>query len=88
MALAIMSPLVSADPRVFDSTELTKYFEVCAVETKYLTLEDKKRGLELTNKLEVALADKNTKIVNPPTAKVMRKCLENLMKEVENNESN
>lgn len=83
--LAIVSPLLMANPQVFDSTELTKYLEVCATDTKYLTTQDKHRGLELTAKLEVAVADNKVKIINPPKADIMRKCIDNLMKEVDKN---
>lgn len=88
MILALVSPLLVANPQVFDSTELTKYLEVCAIDTKYLTTQDKHRGIELTTQLELALADKNTKIINPPTAKVIRKCMDNLMKEVDDKNGN
>ncbi len=83
--LALVSPLLVANPQVFDSTELTKYLEVCATDTKYLTTQDKHRGLELTARLEVAVADTSVKIINPPKAETMRKCIDNLMKEVDKN---
>lgn len=79
------SPLLVANPQVFDSTELTKYLEVCAIDTSYLTTQDKQKGLELTAKLELAMADNKVKIINPPKANTMRKCMDNLMKEVDKN---
>lgn len=85
LALIMVSTAASSAPQVFDSTELTEYFNVCAISTKYLTLKDKRRGLELTAKLEVAMADRNVKIINPPKATAMKKCMENLMQEVEKN---
>lgn len=85
--LALVSPLLMANPQVFDSTELTKYLEVCATDTKYLTTKDKHRGLELTAKLEVAVADNKVKIINPPKADIIRKCMDNLMKEVDKNDN-
>lgn len=85
LALVIVSSTSVAVPQSFDSTELTEYLNVCAVSTKYLTKEDKQRGLELTAKLEVAMADRNVKIINPPKATAMKKCIENLMQEVDKN---
>ena len=85
MILALASPLLVANPQVFDSTELTKYLEVCAIDSKYLTTEQKIRGAELTEKLEVAISNTNVKLINPPKASVMKKCMENLMQEVEKN---
>lgn len=85
LTLVVVSATSAAAPQVFDSTELTKYLEVCAIDSKYLTQKDKKRGLELTAKLEVAMADRNVKIINPPKATAMKKCMENLMQEVEKN---
>lgn len=86
LALVVVSSTTSvAAPQSFDSTELTEYLNVCAISTKYLTKEDKHRGLELTAKLEVAMADRNVKIINPPKAAAMKKCIENLMQEVEKN---
>lgn len=83
--LALVSPLLAANPQVFDSTELTKYLEVCAIDSKYLTTEQKIRGAELTEKLEVAISNTNVRLINPPKASVMKKCMENLMQEVEKN---
>ena len=86
VALSILvSPLLVANPQVFDSTELTKYLEVCAIDTKYLTQQDKQKGLELTAKLELAIADAEVKVINPPKDEIMQKCIDNLMKEVSKN---
>lgn len=85
LALIMVSTAASSASQSLDSTELTEYLNVCAVSTKYLTKEDKQRGLELTAKLEVAMADRNVKIINPPKATAMKKCIENLMQEVEKN---
>lgn len=85
MMFALVSPLLVANPQVFDSTELTKYLEVCAIDSKYLTTEQKIRGAELTEKLEVAISNTNVRLINPPKASVMKKCMENLMKEVSKN---
>ena len=85
LALIMVSTAASSAPQVFDSTELTKYLEVCAIDSKYLTTEQKIRGAELTEKLEVAISNTNVKLINPPKASVMKKCMENLMQEVEKN---
>lgn len=77
----LVSPLLVANPQVFDSTELTKYLEVCAIDSKYLTTEQKIRGAELTEKLEVAISHTNVKLINPPKVSVMKKCMENLIME-------
>ena len=83
--LALVSPLLVANPQVFDSTELTKYLEVCAIDSKYLTTEQKIQGAKLTEKLEIAISNPKVKLINPPKASVMKKCMENLMQEVEKN---
>lgn len=81
----LVSPLLVANPQVFDSTELTKYLEVCAIDTSYLTTQDKQKGLELTAKLEAAEADAEVRVINPPKDEIMQKCIDNLMKEVSKN---
>jgi len=85
LALVVVSATSAAAPQVFDSTELTKYLEVCAIDSKYLTTEQKIQGAKLTEKLEVAISNTNVKLINPPKASIMKKCMENLMKEVEKN---
>lgn len=85
LALVVVSATAAAAPQVFDSTELTKYLEVCAIDSKYLTTEQKIQGAKLTEKLEIAISNPKVKLINPPKASVMKKCMENLMQEVEKN---
>lgn len=85
LILALVVVSAAAAPQVFDSTELTKYLEVCAIDSKYLTTEQKIQGAKLTEKLEIAISNPKVKLINPPKASVMKKCMENLMQEVEKN---